>query len=159
MPGHSESLMIPRTSSSLRLLQQIRDEAHRTAVAFQRKQRKQRTLHSALMDIPGIGSRTAQKLLRHFGSVKKVMEASAEELETVVGPAIALTLADIVRAIDGDELFTQCILGLPGCGEDKPCPIHDQWRTHRSKLKQLFESYTLDTLLHKSFSDLRLSFC
>jgi len=88
IPGNSESLMIPRTSSSLRLLQQIRDEAHRTAVAFQRKQRKQRTLHSALMDIPGVGPRTAQKLLRHFGSVKKVMEASAEELEAVVGPAI-----------------------------------------------------------------------
>ena len=70
-----------------------------------------------------------------------------------------ITLADIVRAIDGDELFTQCILGLPGCGEDKPCPVHDQWRVHRSKLQQLFESYTLDTLLHKSLSDLRLSFC
>jgi excinuclease ABC subunit C len=88
-PGRSESLMIPRTSSSLRLLQRVRDEAHRFAVTAQRKQRQLATLRSELTEIPGVGAKTAQKLLRALGSAKSVREASEAELAALVGPAAA----------------------------------------------------------------------
>ncbi len=84
-PGDQESVMIPRTSASLQLLQRIRNEAHRFAVTFQRKQRTTSTLHSALHEIPGVGEKTARKLLKTFGSVKRVKEASFDELAGVIG--------------------------------------------------------------------------
>ncbi|HIG73400.1 MAG TPA: excinuclease ABC subunit C, partial [Bacteroidetes bacterium] len=62
-PGEARSTMIPRTSSSLRLIQRCRDEAHRFAVTAQRKQRRIKDLRSELLDIPGVGAKTAQKLL------------------------------------------------------------------------------------------------
>lgn len=92
-PGDSESTLIPRTSSSLRLIQRIRDEAHRFAITAQRKRRKKSTLHSELMDIPGVGAKSVEKLLRTFGSTKQVRSASPEALEKVVGPSIAGKLA------------------------------------------------------------------
>jgi excinuclease ABC subunit C len=88
-PGDTEAVLIPRTSSSLQLLQRIRDEAHRFAVIFQRKQRQLKTLHSELLDIPRVGGKTVQKLLSHFGSVKRVREASLQALTDLVGPAMA----------------------------------------------------------------------
>ncbi|MEM6647779.1 MAG: excinuclease ABC subunit UvrC [Bacteroidota bacterium] len=88
-PGDSQSILIPRTSSSLQLLQRIRDEAHRFAVTFQRKQRTKKTLHSELTDIPGVGDKTVQKLLKTFGSVKRVRQASLQALNEVVGPSMA----------------------------------------------------------------------
>jgi excinuclease ABC subunit C len=84
-PGDQESVMIPRTSASLQLLQRIRNEAHRFAVTFQRKQRTTGTLHSALHEIPGVGEKTARKLLKTFGSVKRVREATFDELAGVIG--------------------------------------------------------------------------
>ncbi|MCH7976288.1 MAG: excinuclease ABC subunit C [Bacteroidetes bacterium] len=91
-PGRSESTLIPRTSSSLRLLQRVRDEAHRFAITAQRKQRKKSTLHSELMDIPGVGAKSVQKLLKVFGSVKGVREASEDRLRDSVGVAMAKKL-------------------------------------------------------------------
>lgn len=91
-PGDSEPLLIGKASTSLQLLQRIRNEAHRFAVTFQRKQRQLKTLHSELMDIPGVGPKTAQKLLATFGSVKRVREAAPEALSEVVGPAVAARL-------------------------------------------------------------------
>ena len=88
-PGDSDPMHIGKTSASLQLLQRVRDEAHRFAVTFQRKQRQKKTLHSELHDIPGVGSKTAQKLLKQFGSVKRVREATGEALTEVVGPAMA----------------------------------------------------------------------
>jgi excinuclease ABC subunit C len=88
-PGDQESVHIPKTSASLQLLQRVRNEAHRFAIAFQRKQRTKSTLQSALHEIPGIGEKTARKMLRHFGSVKRVREASYEQLHPVVGKATA----------------------------------------------------------------------
>ncbi len=88
-PGDTESLIIPRTSSSLQLIQRIRNEAHRFAVTFQQKQRQLKTLHSELLEIPGIGDKTVRKLLRHFGSVKRVKAADIETLSGVVGPSAA----------------------------------------------------------------------
>ncbi len=79
-----EPVILERHSPILHLIQQIRDEAHRFAVTFHRNRRAKRTVRSELVDIPGVGERTAQKLLRKFGSVARVREASVEELSRVV---------------------------------------------------------------------------
>ncbi len=88
-PGDTESVLIPRTSSSLQLLQRTRNEAHRFAVTFQRKQRQLKTLHSELMDIPGVGDKSVRKLLQAFGSVKRIRLMSEPELSEVVGASMA----------------------------------------------------------------------
>ena len=87
-PGDSESKQIAKVSASLQLLQRIRNEAHRFAITFQRKQRQKKTLHSALHDIPGVGERTTKKLLNRFGSVKRVKDASMQELQKAVGKSL-----------------------------------------------------------------------
>ena len=58
-------------------------------------------------------------------------------------PASEITLKDLVSAIDGPALFTECVLGLPGCGERKPCPLHEAWGEERDRLKTIFENATL----------------
>ncbi len=80
VPGESEARMLPRTSSSLRLLQQIRDEAHRFAITFHRQRRRRRTLHSELDNIAGIGPKRRQQLLKAFGSVKNIRQATEDAL-------------------------------------------------------------------------------
>lgn len=57
-----------------------------------------------------------------------------------------ISLYEIVVAIDGDELFTECVLGLPGCGEAVPCPLHDQWAEERDRVERLFKRSTLADL-------------
>jgi excinuclease ABC subunit C len=101
-PGDSQPVLIPRTSSSLQLLQRVRNEAHRFAVTFQRKQRQLSTLKSELTDIPGIGAGRAHKLLTEIGSVKKVREASEDALAAVVGPAAARKVRDHFDAQTSD---------------------------------------------------------
>lgn len=82
-------LAIDTHSPALRLLQRIRDEAHRFAVTFHRQQRSSRDLRSALDVIPGIGARRRNQLLTHFGSVQGVRRATREELTRVVGAKAA----------------------------------------------------------------------
>ncbi len=79
-----EPIVLERHSPILHLIQQIRDETHRFAVTFHRQRRSGRTLRSELVEIPGIGERTAQKLLRKFGSVANLRAAGLEELCRVV---------------------------------------------------------------------------
>jgi len=81
-PGVSEAQILPRTSSSLRLLQQIRDEAHRFAVTFHRQKRKKRTLTSRLDEISGVGPGRRNALLSKFGSVSKIRTLSIDQLIT-----------------------------------------------------------------------------
>src|SRR5436190_13281620 len=76
--------MLERRSPVLRLIQQIRDESHRFAINFHRERRGRRHLSSELSEIGGIGSRSTQKLLTHFGSLAKVRDASVEELREVL---------------------------------------------------------------------------
>lgn len=83
-PHNSESLILPKTSSSLRLLQQIRDEAHRFAITYHRKLREKRTLHSELNEIKGLGSHSIKKLIEKFGSVKNVFKASDDDLKKIL---------------------------------------------------------------------------
>ncbi len=93
--GHEEEpVLIDRMSPVLHLVQQIRDEAHRFAVTFHRSRRNARTLTSELSAIPGIGPKTVEKLLKHFGSLSRVKEASAEQLAAVAGKAMAARLAE-----------------------------------------------------------------
>lgn len=98
-PNDSASIMIPRTSSALRLMQQTRDEAHRFAVTFQQTQRKNSTLRSELMEIEGVGAKSLEKLLKTFGSVKKVRQASEAALTEVLGAKTARK----IRAYFDDE--------------------------------------------------------
>ncbi len=77
-------IRLDRHSPILHLIQQIRDETHRFAVTFHRQRRGKAALHSALTDIPGIGEKSARKLLRKFGSLAKIREATLEQLAEVV---------------------------------------------------------------------------
>jgi len=88
-PGDADPVLIGKDSPALQQLQKVRNEAHRFAVTYQRKRRKKQTLQSELLDIHGIGEKTAKALLSEFGSVAKVKEADEEALADVVGPAKA----------------------------------------------------------------------
>lgn len=93
-PGLSEAQTIPKTSSSLKLLQHVRDEAHRFAITFHRLRRDKRTFTTELLDIEGIGPNTAQKLLKELGSLEKIRSANEEELSKVVGQSKAKLIKD-----------------------------------------------------------------
>jgi excinuclease ABC subunit C len=84
-PGNSEPESIPKTSSGLKLLQQIRDEAHRFAITFHRSRRSRRTIKTELTDIKGIGASTAHKLLKELGSLNAVKSCSPENLTRLIG--------------------------------------------------------------------------
>lgn len=83
--GRAEPLHLSRRSPALRLLQQARDEAHRTAVGYNRKRRTMRTITSALLEIPGVGPAKRRELLRAFGSVDGVRAASVEQVAALPG--------------------------------------------------------------------------
>lgn len=89
LPNEPDAVLLPKTSSSLKLLQQIRDEAHRFAITFHRERRSKRTFTSELTDIAGIGVSLANKLLREIGSVEEIKSAAAEKLAGVVGKSNA----------------------------------------------------------------------
>ena len=89
LPGGSEPLVIPRVSSALRLLQRIRDEAHRFALTYHRVLRKKRILQSELDLIKGVGRKRANELINVFGSVQGVKFATFEQLAAVVGETVA----------------------------------------------------------------------
>jgi excinuclease ABC subunit C len=84
-PGDSVPLYLDKRSESLKLIQQLRDEAHRFGIMHHRKQREKDSLGTSLDKIEGIGPKTVELLITHFGSVKKVMEAKKEELEKLIG--------------------------------------------------------------------------
>ena len=79
-----EPVILERHSPVLHLIQQVRDETHRFAVGFHRQRRGARQTHTALLDIPGIGPRTSQRLLQRYGSVANLKKASAEELSRML---------------------------------------------------------------------------
>lgn len=91
-PEDNLPLLISKKSPALLLIQRIRDEAHRFAITFHRQKRSKNTFTTEIEDIPGIGKKTADKLLAHFKSVKKIKEASIEELTALVGEKIAQKL-------------------------------------------------------------------
>jgi len=85
VPGATEPILLPGTSQALYLLQRIRDEAHRFGITYHRKVRSERTFKSQLDEIPGIGPKRKKALMRHFGSLKAISNASVEELAALEG--------------------------------------------------------------------------
>jgi excinuclease ABC subunit C len=96
LPGNPFSILLPRDSQALFLVQRIRDEAHRFAVTFHRSRRSKASITSLLDEIPGVGPKRKKALIRTFGSVKGIREASAEDLTRVDG--INLQLAETIKA-------------------------------------------------------------
>jgi excinuclease ABC subunit C len=91
-PGMREPLILSRRDEGLKLLQRVRDEAHRFAIEYNRKRRNQKIRKSDLDNIKGIGSRRKKALLNHFGSVSKIREATRDKIASV--PGISQNLAD-----------------------------------------------------------------
>jgi excinuclease ABC subunit C len=85
LPGRSDPLVLPPSHPGLHLLQQARDEAHRFALTYQKKLRQRRMKASVLRQVPGIGKKRQEALLRHFGSLKRIRKASIDELAAVPG--------------------------------------------------------------------------
>jgi Rrf2 family transcriptional regulator, iron-sulfur cluster assembly transcription factor len=89
-----------------------------------------------------------------YAFLAKITQAlgSAGLLQAVRGPAGGVTLArpaaeislkEVVVALDGGAIFTECVLGLPGCGERRPCPLHAEWAATRARVHDMFEGATL----------------
>jgi len=93
-PGDSLPLYLDKKSETLKIIQQLRDEAHRFGITFHRKKRDQGTLKTELSLVPGIGKTTADKLLLKFKSVKKIREAKAEELAQLLNKKQMLALSN-----------------------------------------------------------------
>lgn len=90
LPGRADPVRLPRTHAGLRLLQRIRNEAHRFAVSYNRNLRGRRTLSSELAEIPGVGPKRQRALLTRFGSVRALREASLDDVAAVPGFSQAL---------------------------------------------------------------------
>jgi excinuclease ABC subunit C len=101
LPGRADPVRLARTSPALKLLQQIRDEAHRFAVTYHRRRRADASFASPLDDIPGIGPRRKQALLKHFGSWRRVAAADAAELARALG---GRTGAKVYATLHPDEV-------------------------------------------------------
>ncbi|MCZ2338612.1 MAG: hypothetical protein LC127_10520 [Chitinophagales bacterium] len=93
-PGDSIPLYINKKSESLKLIQHARNEAHRFGISFHRNQRSKHFLETQLMNIPGIGKITAEKLLKKFGSVARIKEADPKEVEAIVGKSTTSKILD-----------------------------------------------------------------
>ncbi|WP_030766666.1 excinuclease ABC subunit UvrC [Streptomyces sp. NRRL F-2664] len=96
VPGEDDPVVLPRTSEGLYLLQRVRDEAHRFAIQYQRSKRGKRLKSSPLDDVPGLGESRKQALVKHFGSVKKLRQATIEQICEV--PGIGRKTAETVAA-------------------------------------------------------------
>ena len=104
LPSRSDPVLLPLHSPLLFLLQRIRDEAHRTAIGFHRKQRSKRTLTSMIDEIPGIGPIKKKRLLTHFGSLQRILQVSASALLQVQG----ITSKDVEQI----KKFSQSVEGI-----------------------------------------------
>jgi excinuclease ABC subunit C len=97
-PGDSVPLYIDKKSESLKIIQQIRDEAHRFGITHHRNKRSKGTIKTGLTEIPGIGEALSTELLRVFKSVKKIKEAEESEIAQIVGPAKAKVIFDFFKS-------------------------------------------------------------
>jgi excinuclease ABC subunit C len=99
VPGQSHSIMLPRQSQGLYLVQRVRDEAHRYAITSHRNRRDKAGIASQLDSVPGIGPTRRKLLLTHFGSLQSIRKASIEELQQV--PGITIKLAETIKEFLG----------------------------------------------------------
>lgn len=102
-PGDSVPLYIDKNSESLRVIQRLRDEAHRFCITHHRQQRSKSQVRSRLDDVPGIGPKSRDALLRRFKSIKRMAEASVADLAEVVGQKKAEALSDALKADSKDQ--------------------------------------------------------
>ncbi|WP_460858709.1 excinuclease ABC subunit UvrC [Nocardiopsis coralliicola] len=104
LPGDEDPVILPRSGEGLFLLQRVRDEAHRFAIAYHRQKRAKALTGSALDDMPGLGPARRTALLKHFGSVKRLAEADAEAIAAVpgIGPALAGSIHDRLTGAGGN---------------------------------------------------------
>jgi hypothetical protein len=101
LPGQKNPLVLRQNTSEMFLLQRLRDEAHRFAITFHRKLRRERSFRSVLEEIPGVGEKRKRALLSHFGSLKRIRAASAAEIAEV--PGMSGELAESVRSFLAGE--------------------------------------------------------
>ncbi len=104
LPGRKDPLVLRTNSAELFVLQRLRDEAHRFAITFHQKLRRARNFRSVLEEIPGVGEKRRKSLLRHFGSLKRIRAATAEEIAGVEGfPAeLARRVEEFLRRPEED---------------------------------------------------------
>jgi excinuclease ABC subunit C len=95
LPGQEDPVILRRSSEGLYLLQRVRDEAHRFAITHHRGRRSKSMVESMLDDVPGLGEVRRKTLLKHFGSLKKLREASADDIAQV--PGIGMRTADAIK--------------------------------------------------------------
>ena len=94
--GDPYPLFIDRNSQALKVLQRIRDEAHRFGITFHRSLRSKQQIHSALTEIKGVGEQTEKRLLMHFGSVARIAAASEQDIAALVGSALAARIKEVL---------------------------------------------------------------
>ena len=106
IPGRPRSIMLPRQSEALYMLQRIRDESHRFAITYHRQLRDKRMRKSVLDDIPGLGDTRKKRLMREVGSVKAIRAASADELKSLrwLPDAVADAIYDKLHPVDSAEV-------------------------------------------------------
>ena len=90
--GDPYPLFLDRNSQALKLLQRLRDEAHRFGITHHRNRRSKTQIESALRNIKGVGEKTEQRLILHFGSVARIAATPVEEIAALVGPSLAVAI-------------------------------------------------------------------
>jgi excinuclease ABC subunit C len=126
LPGDPHPVVLPRTSEGLYLLQRVRDEAHRFAIAHHRSRRSKSMTASALDGVPGLGDTRRKALLKHFGSLKRLSAASVEEIVAV--PGVGRRTAEAVVAALGAQRGSAGVAVNTATGEildDDPSPDRD----------------------------------
>lgn len=111
-------LFLDRNSQAFRVITHIRDEAHRFGITFHRSLRSKAQVHSALDDIPGVGEKTAQRLLMHFGSVARLAAASQEDIAGLVGPKLAARIKESLSTSDPGQREADSVSKTPDSQTD-----------------------------------------
>ncbi len=103
LPGEADPVILPRTSEGLYLLQRVRDEAHRFAISYHRHKRSARMISSELDSVAGLGQTRRTALLKHFGSVRRIRQATVDELTEVPGVGPGTARAVLTALADADD--------------------------------------------------------
>jgi excinuclease ABC subunit C len=102
-PGDSVPLYLDKKSETLKVIQYLRNEAHRFGISFHRDQRSKTAINSSMEAIPGIGEKTITQLLQHFKSVKRLQQASETDIAAVVGVSKAKKITDFYHVNSAHE--------------------------------------------------------
>ncbi|MBB4932453.1 excinuclease ABC subunit C [Lipingzhangella halophila] len=121
LPGEDDPVILPRTGEGLYLLQRVRDEAHRFALAYHRQKRAKALTGSALDEVPGLGPTRRGALLKHFGSVKRLASATAQEIAEVPGIGDR-TAESILALLNRDNRGNDTTGSSAGDGRDSGAP-------------------------------------